>query len=117
MFDENTAVDPNDAQALSVAPTHILQEVIDHAGAVEIVRRLSAMLAERDAHITALTRLAEEYRIPKERIVDTASRVKQSERRRLSLATASEDLAPSSVVGSESSVRLSQTRNSFWEDD
>ena len=111
MFDDNTAVNSDDPQSLSAAPAHVLQEVIDNAGAVEIVRRLSTMLAERDAHITALTRLAEEYRIPKERIIDTASRVKQSERRRLSLATASEDLAPSSTTGTESSVRLLHARN------
>ena len=119
MFDEgsSSSIDVVDPQTLSTASKKTIKSLVEHHGAVNLVQSLSTMLAERDAHITALTRLAEEYRIPKERIVDTASRVKQSERRRLSLATASEDLAPSSVVGSESSVRLSQTRNSFLEDD
>lgn len=105
MFDENTSIDPNNPQALSAAPAHVLRNIIDHHGAAELVLRLSTLLAERDAHITALTRLAEEYKIPRQRISETASRVKQSERRRLSLATASEDLAPSSGIGSESGVR------------
>ena len=105
MFDDNAAVDASDPQTLSAASTDVIRSIIDHHGAVELVRRLSTMLAERDAHITALTRLAEEYKIPRGRINDTASRVKQAERRRLSLATASEDLAPSSGLGSESGVR------------
>ncbi len=104
IFDDNTAVDASDPQTLSAASTDVIRNIIDHHGAVELIKRLSAMLAERDAHITALTRLAEEYKIPRARINDTASRVKQSERRRLSLATASEDLAPSSGLGSESGV-------------
>ena len=105
MFDENTPIDANDPQALSAASSDVLQKIIDHHGAAELVQRLSTLLAERDAHVTALTRLAEEYKIPRQRIAETASRVKQAERRRLSLATASEDLAPSSGIGSESSVR------------
>jgi hypothetical protein len=104
MFDDNAAVDASDPQTLSAASTDVIRNVIDHHGAVELIRRLSTMLAERDAHITALTRLAEEYKIPRGRISDAASRVKQAERRRLSLATASEDLAPSSGLGSESGV-------------
>lgn len=104
MFDDNTATDASDPQTLSTASTEVLRNIIDHHGAIELIRRLSTMLAERDAHITALTRLAEDYKIPRGQINDTASRVKQSERRRLSLATASEDLAPSSGLGSESGV-------------
>ena len=105
MFDEHTVVDASDPQTLSSASTEILRNVIDHHGAVELIRRLSTMLAERDAHISALIRLAEEYKIPRQRVADTASRAKQDERRRLSLATASEDLAPPSERGSESGVR------------
>ncbi|KAK3716213.1 hypothetical protein LTR37_006658 [Vermiconidia calcicola] len=103
MFDENTANDATDPQTLSAASTEVLQNLIDHHGAVELIKRLSSMLAERDAHITALTRLAEEYKMPRQRISETASRAKQAERRRLSLITASEDLGPSSVIGSDSS--------------
>ena len=106
MFDENSTIAANDPQTLSAAPPNILQSVIDHHGAVELVRRLSTLLAQRDAHITALTRLAEEYRIPRDRVVETSSRVKQAEQRRLSLATASEDLEPSNGIGSDSSVRF-----------
>ena len=105
MFDENNTIDASNPQSLSAAPVFVLQSIIDYHGAVELVQRLSAALAERDAHITALTRLAEEYKIPRERVVDTSSRVKQAERRRLSLATASEDLVPPSVIGSDSGVR------------
>ncbi|KAK5165220.1 uncharacterized protein LTR77_009318 [Saxophila tyrrhenica] len=103
MFDENNAIDANDPQSLSAAPNPVLQNLIDHHGAVELVKRLSTMLAERDAHITALTRLAEEYKVPRQRISETASRAKQAERRRLSLATASEDLGPPSVAESVTS--------------
>ena len=106
MFDENTTIDPSDPQTLSSAPTDVLRNLVDHHGAVELIRRLSTMLAERDAHITALTRLTEEYKVPRQRITEAASRVKQAERRRLSLASASEDLAPSSGIGSESGVRV-----------
>ena len=104
MFDDSSAIDATSPQTLSEAPVNVIRDVIDHHGAIEMVRRLSTMLAERDAHITALTRLAEEYKIPRVRINETASRVKQAERRRLSLATAAEDLAPSSGLGSDSGV-------------
>lgn len=90
MFDENK-LNLNDPQVLSAAPSHVLQGVIDHHGALQLVQRLSAMLAERDAHVTALTRLAQDYNAPPERISETASRIKQSERRRLSLAGAMSD--------------------------
>ena len=106
MFDDNTATDASNPETLSTASTDVLRNIIDHHGAIELIRRLSTMLAERDAHITALTRLAEDYKIPRSQINDTASRAKQAERRRLSLATASEDLAPSSGLGSESGVSV-----------
>lgn len=106
MFDESNVVDASNPQSLSAAPVPVLQSVIDYHGAVELVKRLSTALAERDAHITALTRLAEEYKIPRERIVDASSRAKQAERRRLSLATASEDLVPPSAKASDSGVCL-----------
>lgn len=105
MFDEQTE-ESTQPQTLATASAEVLRGVIDHQGAAELVRRLSSMLAERDAHITALTRLAEEYKIPRDRIVDTASRAKQAERRRQSLATASEDLAPSNGSPSDSGVCL-----------
>lgn len=104
MFDENAIIDASDPQTLSAASPDVIRSIIDHHGAVELIRRLSTMLAERDAHITALKRLAEDYQIPRNQINDAASRAKQAERRRLSLATASEDLAPSSGLGSDSGV-------------
>ncbi|KAK4617734.1 TBC domain-containing protein [Fulvia fulva] len=105
MFDEqeNGVGDP---QTLSTASTEALRRIIDHRGAVELVRNLSLLLAERDAHVTALTRLAEEFKVPRERIAETGNRVKQFERRRLSLAGASEDLAP--TIRSESSDSAAQ---------
>lgn len=106
MFDEQQTLDSAQPQTLSTASAEVLRGVIDHNGAVELVRRLSSMLAERDAHITALTRLCEEYNIPKSRVVDAASHAKQAERRRQSLATASEDLAPSNGSRSVSVVSL-----------
>lgn len=108
MFDERPAVDADDPRALSAATSSVLQGVVDHHGAIHLIKRLSESLAERDAHITALQRLCEEYKVPKERVCDAASRVKQAERRRLSLSAASEDLAPSASgagTQSESSVR------------
>ena len=104
MFDERPAVNADDPRALSAADNAVLQGVLDHHGAINLVKRLSETLAERDAHITALQRLCEEYKVPKDRVNDAASRVKQSERRRLSLSAASEDLAPSRGTQSESSV-------------
>ena len=59
MFDENNTIDASNPQSLSAAPVSVIQSIIDYHGAVELVQRLSAALAERDAHITALTRLAE----------------------------------------------------------
>lgn len=108
MFDERPAVNADDPRALSAATSTVLQGVLDHHGAINLVKRLSETLAERDAHITALQRLCEEYKVPKDRVADAANRVKQAERRRLSLSAASEDLVPSGSGGtqSESSVCL-----------
>lgn len=104
MFDERPAVNSDDPRALSAANSAVLQGVLDHHGAINLVKRLSESLAERDAHITALQRLCEEYKVPSDRVTDAASRVRQAERRRLSLSAASEDLAPSRGTQSESSV-------------
>lgn len=103
MFDEQDGP-PSNPQSLSAASTESIRKIIDHRGAVELVRHLSALLAERDAHVSALTRLAQEYKIPANRIAETANRVKQAERRRLSLAAAaSEDLAPTNTSESSDS--------------
>ena len=104
MFDERPPVNADDPRALSAANSAVLQGVLDHHGAINLVKRLSESLAERDAHITALQRLCEEYKVPSDRVADAASRVRQAERRRLSLSAASEDLAPSQGTQSESSV-------------
>jgi hypothetical protein len=104
MFDERPAVNADDPRALSAADSAVLQGVLDHHGAINLVKRLSESLAERDAHITALQRLCEEYKVPQDRVTDTACRVRQAERRRLSLSAASEYLAPSRGTQSESSV-------------
>lgn len=104
IFDERLNVDIDDPRALSAAKHGVLEGVIDHHGATNLVKRLSEALSQRDAHITALQRLCEEYKIPQERITDTADRVKQAERRRLSLSAASEDLAPSADTSSKASV-------------
>lgn len=106
IFDEHRAIDANDPQSLSAAPSAVLQHVIDHHGAVELVRRLSTALAQRDAHITALRRLAEDYRIPGELIGAASTRAQQTEDRRLSLAQASETLQGSSGAQSDSGVCL-----------
>lgn len=95
---------PTDPQSLSAAPNAVLQSIIDHRGAVDLVRHLSTLLAQRDAHVTALTRLAEDYKIPAERIVDTAKRVKQTECRRVSLAAAIEDVRPANTNRTSSYV-------------
>ncbi|KAK5133696.1 hypothetical protein LTR08_007450 [Meristemomyces frigidus] len=107
MFDEEAAEKPTDPQSLSVASADVLQSVLDHQGAVNLTRRLAALLAERDAHVTALTRLAEEYKIPSRRVDETASRVRQAEQRRLALSVAAEEeLAPSALSQSSgSSIR------------
>ncbi|RMX88665.1 hypothetical protein D0869_01455, partial [Hortaea werneckii] len=91
IFDQQPSETTTDAHTLSSAPPHVLQSVIDHQGAVFLVRRLSTLLAERDAHITALTRLAEEYKIPQESIAATTCRVKQAEQTRLALVTAADE--------------------------
>jgi len=104
IFDERPSVDIDDPRALSATKHAVLEGVIDHHGATNLVKRLSEALAQRDAHITALQRLCEEYKIPQDRIADTADRVKQAERRRLSLSAASEDLVPSADTSSKASV-------------
>ena len=91
IFDQQPSETTTDAHTLSSAPPHVLQSVIDHQGAVALVRRLSTLLAERDAHITALTRLAEEYKIPQESIAATTCRVRQAEQTRLALVTAADE--------------------------
>ena len=106
MFDENRLIDAGNPLALSATSPGDLQTIIDYHGAAELIRRLSTALAQRDAHVTALIRLAEEFKIPNQRITDTASRVKQAEERRLSLAAASEDLGPPSAIGSDSGVGI-----------
>ncbi|KAK4494122.1 hypothetical protein PRZ48_014420 [Zasmidium cellare] len=104
MFDEQDGP-PSNPQSLSSASTETLRRIIDHRGAVELVRNLSALLAERDAHVTALTRLAQEWKIPANRIAETANRVKQAERRRLSLAAAaSEELVTTNTSESSDST-------------
>lgn len=104
IFDENQNIDASDPQSLSAASSKTLQHVIDHHGAVELVKRLSTALAQRDAHITALRRLAEDYRIPNDLIIAASDRAKQAEHRRLSLAQASETLQVSSGTQSDSGV-------------
>lgn len=104
IFDENQSIDASDPQSLSAASSKTLQHVIDHHGAVELVRRLSTALAQRDAHITALRRLAEDYKIPNELITAASHRARQAENRRLSLAQASETLQGSSGTQSDSGV-------------
>ncbi|USW57264.1 Putative Rab-GTPase-TBC domain-containing protein [Septoria linicola] len=90
MFDTQE-IDIGNPQNLAAANKEAIERVVQHRGAVELVRHLSKLLAERDAHVTALTRLAEEYKVPQDRIADTADRVKQAERRRLSLARAANE--------------------------
>ncbi|TKA83164.1 hypothetical protein B0A55_00696 [Friedmanniomyces simplex] len=93
-FDEQATDSSTEPQTLARAPDDVLQAVIDRSGATTLVRRLAKLLAERDAHITALTRLAEEYKVPRQRIDETTSRVWQAEQRRLALKeAASEELA------------------------
>lgn len=114
IFDERNDAALMDPQTLSAAQPDVLRGIIDHHGAVELVNRLATLLAERDAHITALTRLAEEYKIPRDKIVDASSRAKQAERRRFSLAAAAaEDLVPASgsQSRSDSSDRLVPVRS------
>ena len=114
MFDTTNKTNVDDPSTLSMASNAVLQDIIDHHGAIGLIQRLSTALAERDAHITALTRLAQEYNAPNERIADTAVRVKQAERRRLSLAAATiEELAPLSAVQSATSVRPPNTNSSL----
>lgn len=88
MFDDPSHAVSSEAQALSAAPDAVLQDIIDYRGAAYLVKRLATLLAERDAHISALTRLAQEFKVPTERIADAAQRAKQVEDRRLSLLTA-----------------------------
>jgi len=88
IFDEDATFNANDPQSLSAASATVLQQVIDHRGAVDLVKRLSTALAQRDAHITALRRLAEEYKIPTAVVDAATSRAQQAEDRRLSLAQA-----------------------------
>lgn len=92
MFDEdNETTNPTNPQAISAASPEVLKSIVDYHGATELVRRFATLLAERDAHVTALKRLAEEFHVPRERIEGAGVRVRQAERRRLSLARAQEE--------------------------
>ncbi|KAF2764921.1 TBC-domain-containing protein [Teratosphaeria nubilosa] len=104
IFDEQADNRPTDPQSISAAPRHVIENVIDHQGAVNLVKKLSTLLAERDAHITALKRLAEEYNVPQDRIDAATSRAKQAEERRLGLRLAASEnfLDASSSDGSSS---------------
>ncbi|KAF2857729.1 TBC-domain-containing protein [Piedraia hortae CBS 480.64] len=98
MFDETNVDAVNDPQTLSTASAEVIQHVVDHHGVVSLIRRLAALLAERDAHVTALTRLAEDHGVPRSRIAETSSRVRQAEQRRLALQTAMNDDAPATPL-------------------
>lgn len=89
MFDEHAAISV-DPQAISAAPTPVIQDIVDHHGAVNLVKRLATLLAERDAHITALKRLAEAYNAPADKIGQTATRARQTEDIRVSLTAAAQ---------------------------
>lgn len=91
LFHENNDHDIMDPQGLSAAPDSALNAVIEANGAANLVRRLAQALAERDAHITALRRLAEEYHAPPNEISDTLSRSSRSTIRRLALDTAASE--------------------------
>ncbi|KAK1812653.1 hypothetical protein LTR12_012943 [Friedmanniomyces endolithicus] len=98
-FDEQATDSSTEPQALARAPDDVLEAVISRSGAAKLVRRLAGLLAQRDAHITALTRLAEEYKVPRQRVEETTSRVWQAEQRRLALKeAANEELAKTPSV-------------------
>jgi hypothetical protein len=119
MFDEHDASSIGNPQTLANAPADVIHRIIHQRGAVDLIRRLSALLAERDAHVTALTRLAEEHNIPSERISDATKRASQVQLRQLSLAAASEEegattaAAPSMTSERSSSPVPSETASSF----
>lgn len=104
IFDEDRDKNDSDPQTLSAASSAAIQHVIDHHGAIELVRRLSTALAQRDAHITALRRLAEDYKVPNELIAAASKRAQRAEDRRLSLARAAETIQGSNGTRSSSSV-------------
>ncbi|KAK6440750.1 hypothetical protein LTR95_003025 [Oleoguttula sp. CCFEE 5521] len=91
MFDERPDVDADDPRTLSAADHAVVQRVMDHYGGVNLTQRLAKSLAQRDAHVTALQRLCEEFKVPETRIIECGSRVKQAERRRLSLVKAANE--------------------------
>ncbi|KAK1079608.1 hypothetical protein LTR33_006247 [Friedmanniomyces endolithicus] len=98
-FDEQATDSSTEPQTLARAPDDVLEAVISRSGAAKLVRRLAGLLAQRDAHITALTRLAEEYKVPRQRVEETTSRVWQAEQRRLALKeAANEELAKTTSV-------------------
>ena len=106
MFDENQTLDVRNPQTLSAAPAPVIQQLVDHHGAVSLVKRLSTALAQRDAHITALLRLTEEFKISKDLVNEAASKAKQLEETRLSLAVAIKDERPSNGTSTNGRVRV-----------
>jgi hypothetical protein len=119
MFDEQDASSIGNPQTLANAPADVIHRIIHQRGAVDLIRRLSGLLAERDAHVTALTRLAEEHNIPASRIADATKHASQAQLRQLSLAAASEEdgssaavTAPSVASGRSSSPVLSDAASS-----
>lgn len=88
MFDVTPSEDQITPQNLSASPQWVIENVVDRYGAPQLVQRLATALAERDAHISALQRLCEEFKIPQARIEQTVQRASQAEQRRLALAEA-----------------------------
>lgn len=103
-------VDDGNPQTLAEASRESIDRIVERRGAVALIQQLSRLLAERDAHVTALTRLAEEYKVPEERIAETADRVKRAERRRRSLARAAHEEVVSRRASASASSRAASVR-------
>lgn len=105
MFDQSEGsagdVDP---QNLGACEDAVLERVIAHRGAVDLVRHLSGLLAERDALVTGLRRLCEEFEVPEERVVEAGRRSALAAKRRGELAEAAVDAEETGRRGSEGGV-------------
>lgn len=106
MFDQSEgAAGDVDPQNLGACEDDVLERVIAHRGAVELVRHLSGLLAERDALVTGLRRLCEEFEVPEERVVEAGRRSALAAKRRGELAEAAVDVDESGRQGSEGGVQ------------
>ncbi|CAK3930480.1 Hypothetical predicted protein [Lecanosticta acicola] len=112
MFDaDGEDDDDDDPQNLATCEENVLQRIIAHRGAMELVRNLSGLLAERDAQVTALRRLCEEVGVPDGKIAEAKGRVRRLRRKGSLGEAAREEAQQRTGAAQQESLPLETTGN------